>query len=433
MTVVAQVAGKKNIEEQPTRLKKQDAWIASVDLEAFRADIRAVGERLKKGQGAEDSAHLERIIFYSNAFALAGFVLAGVVPWYYFGAAALLSVGITSRWTMVAHHVCHGGYQKCDKTGKYNRFKFAFGSIWRRAIDWFDWMLPEAWDVEHNHLHHYCLGEETDPDLVERNLEDLRDSGAPVVFKYGIVLFIMATWKWIYYAPNTFKELRVNDMRKSNPKVLEKDKAEFIKRYGFDFTTYPIFAFSFWMYPLPKWLSGWECLARVVGPYFCYRFVIFPVPWLALGFLARPEDPMCFYKVAVANCLFADVLTNIHSFIIIVTNHAGSDLYKFSTKCHPASGTFYLRQIISSVNFAAGSDAVDFMHGWLNYQVEHHLFPDLSMLSYRRAMPEIKEICARHNVPYLQESVFVRLKKTVDIMTGAASMRPFPVDVLDVK
>ena len=37
--------------------------------------------------------------------------------------------------------------------------------------DWFDWMLPEAWNVEHNNLHHYRTGEPGDPDLVERNLE----------------------------------------------------------------------------------------------------------------------------------------------------------------------------------------------------------------------------------------------------------------------
>ena len=32
-------------------------------------------------------------------------------------------------------------------------------------------MLPEAWNVEHNNLHHYRTGEPGDPDLVERNLE----------------------------------------------------------------------------------------------------------------------------------------------------------------------------------------------------------------------------------------------------------------------
>ena len=73
-----------------------------------------------------------------------------------------------------------------------------------------------------------------------------------------------------------------------------------------------------------------------------------------------------------------------------------------------------------------GTDLIDFHHGWLNYQIEHHLWPDLSMLSYQRGAPLLREICAKHGVPYVKHSVFWRLKKTVDIMTGATSMRRFP-------
>ena len=57
-------------------------------------------------------------------------------------------------------------------TGRFHRRFFALGAQ-RRMIDWLDWMQPEAWDVEHNNLHHYQLGEDSDPDLVERNLENI--------------------------------------------------------------------------------------------------------------------------------------------------------------------------------------------------------------------------------------------------------------------
>ena len=67
--------------------------------------------------------------------------------------------------------------------------------------------------------------------------------------------------------------------------------------------------------------------------------------------------------------------------------------------------------------------------GWLNYGIEHHLMPQLSALSYRRAHPRVKEICAAHGIPYVQESVWHRLKRTVDVMVGDASMRVFPVDL----
>lgn len=39
-------------------------------------------------------------------------------------------------------------------------------------------------------------------------------------------------------------------------------------------------------------------------------------------------------------------------------------------------------------------------------QIEHHLWPDLSMLSYQKAAPLVKAICEKHQVPYVQQSVF---------------------------
>ena len=45
------------------------------------------------------------------------------------------------------------------------------------------------------------------------------------------------------------------------------------------------------------------------------------------------------------------------------------------------------------------------------------------MLSYQKAAPEVKEICAKHGVPYVQQSVFKRLVETADIMVGKTSMR----------
>jgi hypothetical protein len=54
------------------------------------------------------------------------------------------------------------------------------------------------------------------------------------------------------------------------------------------------------------------------------------------------------------------------------------------------------------------------------------VWPDLSMLSYQKAAPQLKAICEKYGVPYVQESVFTRLRKTVDIMVGKTSMRPFP-------
>ena len=60
-----------------------------------------------------------------------------------------------------------------------------------------------------------------------------------------------------------------------------------------------------------------------------------------------------------------------------------------------------------------------------NYQIEHHCWPDLSMLSYQKGQAPLKEICARHGAPYVQKNVFIRLKKTLDIAMGKTKMRRY--------
>ena len=42
----------------------------------------------------------------------------------------------------------------------------------------------------------------------------------------------------------------------------------------------------------------------------------------------------------------------------------------------------------------------------------------MSMLSLRKAMPEVKKICKKYEIPYIQEDVFIRLFKLTDIIIG---------------
>ena len=85
------------------------------------------------------------------------------------------------------------------------------------------------------------------------------------------------------------------------------------------------------------------------------------------------------------NLVLGDMVpTNIHGFVTIVTNHAGDDVYTFDNAVKPRSGAFYARQIVGSVNYEAGNNLLDFSHGWLNFQIEHHVWPNLSMLQYQK-------------------------------------------------
>jgi len=254
---------------------------------------------------------------------------------------------------------------------------------------------------------------------VEQNMQALRDQGGPVIFKYINVFVLMCTWKWFYYAPNTYKELKLAKMRRAGDAIPKGVNPEEPITFKDIFTKHNVF------------YSGWEFLGTVLGPYLLIHFFLTPLPFYFAGEMLGDYGytGAMMYKNSVANLFIAEVFTNIHSFIAIATNHAGDDMYRFKHACRPYSGSFFLRQILASVDFDMGTDSIDFMHGWLNYQIEHHLWPNLSMRSYQQSAPTVRAICEKYGVPYVKHNVLWRLKMTIDIMVGNTSMRTFPESV----
>ena len=57
-------------------------------------------------------------------------------------------------------------------------------------------------------------------------------------------------------------------------------------------------------------------------------------------------------------------------------------------------------QIETTANFAPTNKVVTWLLGGLNYQVEHHLFPNVSHVHYPRINRIVKSICARYQLQY---------------------------------
>jgi fatty acid desaturase len=365
-----------------------------VDYEGLARELDALRARAEAELGAEDFEHLKKIERWGKTFSAVGYATAWMGP--NLLSAWCISQGSMARWTMMMHHVGHRGYDRIPGIPeRYTSKGFAAGS--RRMLDWPDWIHPEAWCHEHNVLHHYHTSEMDDPDLVEENVQRIRESSLPKPLKYAVVAFYACTWKWTYYAPNTFQVLQLARRRRAGDR---EDRGRYEGTYLGVYNPFSEQGRAFWK----------DC----VLPYGGLRFGLLPALYAPLG-------PWAVFSV-FANSLGAEVLTNLHTFLVIASNHAGDDLYRFETKAS-GRGEFYARQVLSSVNYRLGSDVVDFLHGWLNYQIEHHLFPDLPMRKYQQIQPKVKEICERYGLPYTQEGVFKRARRLIDIMVGNTSMK----------
>jgi len=384
--------------ERPVHVQKEGYTpYEEVDKEQLQKDIDAIKTTISVSW--EDFEHLLKLEKWGKFSTYSGFALIAFVTilssfysgmsrfdFWFFGilGAFLIGVGNVARWSNVTHPILHGAYDKVEGIPhRYTKAGFAAGK--RRYIDWLDWIKPDAWVYEHNIMHHYHLGEYDDPDNVEKNLEWLHKKKIPMWMKYAIVYLFAGIWKLAYYAPNTQRILQnKDDKMMNNPRG---------QKYSFS----------------PFTQKGRELWKEYILPYGLFQFVFLPLLFLPFGLNAA--------LTAFGFLLLGEVFANLHSFLVIVPNHSAEDIYQFET-AHKSQGEYYLRQIMGSVNYNTGTDLIDFLHGFLNYQIEHHLFPNMPSSYYQKMQPIVKEICKKHNLEYRQESVFKRILMTLDLMVG---------------
>ncbi len=366
------------------------------DLAAFARDVDALRAELEASLGPSDLEHFQKMERWGRVATGLGYATAWLAPNPV--SVALLALGSTARWTIVAHHVSHRGLDRVPGAPSRYKSKIFARGLRRRLVDWLDWVDPEAWDYEHNVLHHYRVGERADPDLVEHHMEAVRTSRLPEAVKLAIVAFYATTWRLVYYAPNTFQVLQqARRARAAGAAVEDVEEVETRIFRSFD----------------PRTPEGRAFYASI-APYALVRFGLAPLAFAPLG-------PSAAASVLV-NTALAEVVSNVHTFCLIAPNHAGADLTRFSER-PVGRGELYARQVLGSADFTGGDDVADFLQGFLNYQIEHHLFPDLPPSKLREAQPAVRALCEKHGIPYVREPLHRRVGQLLGVMTGRHSMK----------
>ncbi|MFI5061357.1 MAG: fatty acid desaturase family protein [Actinomycetales bacterium] len=101
-------------------------------------------------------------------------------------------------------------------------------------------------------------------------------------------------------------------------------------------------------------------------------------------------------------------------------NHKGMPLIEAGVKVD-----FLGRQVLTSRNIE-GFGTTAFMGG-LNYQVEHHLFPNMPRPHLRKAAAIVREHCAAENIPYTQTTLLKSYAIVIDYLNrvGLSARDPF--------
>ena len=328
----------------------------------IEAEFEAIKQRYRSKLGPADVAYIKGLRLKSRLAELVGRGLLWISP-----EAITFSLGVAFTWLHrnleaieIGHNVLHGQYDSFAEIPQFHSHNFK----WKAPID------EEAWRREHNGQHHVHTNVyELDPDLNHGILRMNDQQPWNSYHRWQVPVYLFFAYPIVLYSFNgqnlgfrqTFRELKFPKGNEGyapvhNPGVTP----EQLKRR--------------------HWLS--------IGRVLFKEYLLVPQLALATGF--------SFWKVMLGN-LLADVINNYWISLTIQATHLTEPLQPEDALKH--KGHWYLTQLDSSVNFKGGR-TMSILWGHLNYQTEHHLFPDIPSRHYPDIALEVQEVCQRHGLPY---------------------------------
>ncbi|KAK2398810.1 Delta 8 Fatty Acid Desaturase [Trifolium repens] len=116
------------------------------------------------------------------------------------------------------------------------------------------------------------------------------------------------------------------------------------------------------------------------------------------------------------------VLFVIASFSVTGIQHVQFTLNHFSASVYvgpPTAHDWFEKQASGTLDVKCSS-WMDWFHGGLQFQVEHHLFPRLPRCNLRKISPLVKDLCKKHNLPYTCVSFWKANVLTIQTLRNAA-------------
>jgi len=280
-------------------------------------------------------------------------MLTGVVTnvWAMFGLWVVMGIGMASIGTSVMHDALHGAYSRNPRINK-----LIGSSIYLLGAS------GRMWQIQHNVLHHsFTNMEHADEDIdVPGILRFSPHQDHKYIHRYQHI------YAWFLYGLSTLTWTTIKDFRAifryRNLGLLKSGK-EFKKV----FTDIIVWKVIYYLYilVLPMLLlpvAWWVVLLMYITMHYVMGL------WLSIVFQAAHVVPETEF-----------------------TSSAGGEKVERSWHVH---------QLLTTANFAAKNRVITWFTGALNYQIEHHLFPNICHIHYPKIAPIVKATAEEFKLPY---------------------------------
>lgn len=353
----------------PDHFKEQLMDYTQIRFARSRADFfptlnQRVNQYFKSnaiGKNANSEMVVKTIFMFSLYFVPYGVLIFGGVTsiWIMLAMAMLMGLGKAGIGLSVMHDANHGGYSA--KPWVNNMLGFSLNVIGGNAFNW---------KVQHNVLHHtYTNIHEVDEDISPRGVLRM----APESNWHPLHRF-QHWYAWFLYGLLTFVWILVKDFtrlsRYTHEGLVAKQKASVA--------------------------TEWIILIITKIVYVSYIFVIpsiiLPIAWwqVFIGF---------FIMHYISGFILAIIFQPAH--VIEGTEYPMPD-----TEGN-LENNWAIHQMHTTTNFAQKSRIFSWYVGGLNFQVEHHLFPQICHVHYRKIAPIVEATAKEFGVPYKSKPTFM--------------------------
>ncbi len=101
------------------------------------------------------------------------------------------------------------------------------------------------------------------------------------------------------------------------------------------------------------------------------------------------------------------IICSLVSAFVFQLAHVLEETHFYETDEHGnVDNNWAIHQLKTTANFSKGSSFFSWFIGGLNFQVEHHLFPNICHVHYRNLSPIVKATAEEYDVPYYQHDTF---------------------------
>jgi len=288
-------------------------------------------------------------------------MLTGVIKSYWgaFAMWSIMGLGVSGIGLSIMHDANHGSYSKNASTNKL--FGFILNFVGGYHVNW---------KIQHNVLHHSFTNiEGWDEDIEKGIMRFSPTQKRKKAFRYQI-----------FYAPILYGLLTAYwFLAKDFVQLISYSKRGLMKAQGLSFN---------------------RALAEIVFNKTWYIGMMFVLPFMITGFPFWLIVSGYFLMQFIAGIILAFIFQSAH--VLEETDFFVPD-EKISVKNHWA-----IHQMKTTANFANGSTLFSWFIGGLNYQIEHHLFPNICHVHYRNIAPIVKQTAKEFGIPYYHHKTFLK-------------------------